>query len=187
MSNILHFDIQSNAVLNAVPYLTSWLVGILCSAVADWMLARNYISLLNSYKLWNSIASIVPSLGLIGIAYGGCDWVWVTFMLAGIGSFAGAVYAGNQMNHISLSPRYAGTMYGITNSAANLCGFLAPYVIGLIINHHETLDQWRIVFWLAAGINITGNFFYLIFAKADEQHWSLNLRRTTGEARSVRT
>ncbi|XP_043657819.1 putative inorganic phosphate cotransporter [Drosophila teissieri] len=172
MSNILHFDIQSNALLNAVPYLTAWFVGIACSALADWMLARRYISLLTSYKLWNTVASVVPSLGLIGIIYVGCDWVWVTFMLAGVGSFGGAVYAGNQMNHIALSPRYAGTMYGITNSAANICGFLAPYVIGLIINHRETLTQWHLVFWLAAGLNIAGNFIYLIFASAEEQSWS---------------
>ncbi|KAH8306841.1 hypothetical protein KR018_006074 [Drosophila ironensis] len=172
MSNILHFDIQSNAVLNAVPYLTSWFMGIACSALADWMLARRYISLINSYKLWNTVASVLPSLGIIGIIYVGCDWVWVTFMLAGVGSFGGAVYAGNQMNHIALSPKFAGTMYGITNSASNICGFLAPYVIGLIINHRETLTQWHVVFWLAAGINIAGNFFYLIFASAEEQAWS---------------
>ncbi|XP_017486572.1 PREDICTED: sialin [Rhagoletis zephyria] len=172
MSNILHFDIQSNAVLNAIPYFTSWIVGIVCSGLADWMLERRYISQLNSYKLWNSIASIIPSIGLLATAYVGCSWIWVTVMLAGVGSFGGAVYAGNQMNHIALSPRYAGTMYGLTNSAANICGFLAPYVIGLIINHHETLAQWRIVFWLAAAVNIGGNFMYLIFASATEQSWS---------------
>uniref|UniRef100_A0A1A9WA66 Major facilitator superfamily (MFS) profile domain-containing protein n=1 Tax=Glossina brevipalpis TaxID=37001 RepID=A0A1A9WA66_9MUSC len=173
MSNILHYDIESNALLNAVPYLTSWIMGIACSALADWMLRKRYISLLNSYKLWNSIASIVPSLGLIGIGYVGCSWEWVTFMLAGVGSFAGAIYAGNQMNHISLSPRYAGTMYGITNSAANICGFLAPYIIGLIINHNETLPQWHIVFLLAAYLNIGGNVIYLLFASAEEQKWSI--------------
>ncbi|XP_030380952.1 putative inorganic phosphate cotransporter [Scaptodrosophila lebanonensis] len=186
MSNILHFDIQSNALLNAVPYLTAWFVGIACSALADWMLQRRYISLLNSYKLWNTVASVVPSLGLIGIIYVGCDWVWVTFMLAGVGSFGGAVYAGNQMNHIALSPRFAGTMYGITNSAANICGFLAPYVIGLIINHRETLTQWHIVFWLAAGLNIAGNFIYLLFASADEQSWSLRAAPSQRRGHRVR-
>lgn len=172
MNNILHFDIQSNAVLNAIPYLTSWLVGIGCSTMADWMLKKRYITTINSYKLWNSIASIIPSLGLIGIGYVGNSWQWVTFMLAGVGSFAGAVYAGNQMNHISLSPQYAGTMYGITNSAANICGFLAPYVIGTLINQNETLLQWRKVFWLAGGLNIGGNLIYLLFASAEEQSWS---------------
>lgn len=78
-------------------------------------------------------ASIVPSLGILGVAYVGCDKVAAQLLLALPGALAGAVYAGNQMNHIALSPKYAGTMYGITNAAANMCGFLAPYVIGLII------------------------------------------------------
>ncbi|KAL9881863.1 major facilitator superfamily transporter 10 isoform 2-T2 [Glossina fuscipes fuscipes] len=188
MNNILHYDIESNALLNAVPYLTSWLMGIACSSLADWMLRKRYISLINSYKLWNSIASIIPSLGLIGIVYVGCSWEWVTFMLAGVGSFAGAIYAGNQMNHISLSPRYAGTMYGITNSAANICGFLAPYVIGLIINHSETFSQWHIVFWLAAYLNIGGNIVYLLFASAEEQNWSIyHGQRTANNCEEIRT
>lgn len=67
------------------------------------------------------------------MAYVGCDKVAAQLLLALPGALAGAVYAGNQMNHMALSPKYAGTMYGITNAAANMCGFLAPYVIGLII------------------------------------------------------
>jgi len=57
-------------------------------------------------------------------------------MLTGLGSLQGAMYAGNQMNHIALAPRYAGTLYGLTNAAANACGFLAPYVIGSIVEGH---------------------------------------------------
>lgn len=76
----------------------------------------------------------MPSLGLLGVAYVGCDKVAAQLLLAIPGAFGGATYAGNQMNHIALSPKYAGTMYGITNAASNMCGFLAPYVIGLLIN-----------------------------------------------------
>lgn len=172
MDNILHMNIQENSVLSALPYLTSWIFGICCSAVADWFLAKGYISQRNSYRLWNSIASIVPSLGLMGVAYVGCDWIWVMIMLAGAGAFQGAVYPGNQMNHITLSPKYAGTMYGITNAAANTCGFLAPYIIGLIIKGADTLDQWKLVFYLAATLSIFGNFFYIIFVSDEEQPWS---------------
>lgn len=172
MENILHMNIQENAILSALPYLTSWLFGIAVSIFADWLLAKEYISQKHSYKLWNSVASIVPSLGLIGVAYGGCDWRWVMFMLGGAGAFQGAVYPGNQMNHIALSPKYAGTMYGITNAAANTCGFMAPYIIGLIIRGQETLGQWRLVFFIAATASVCGNFVYLLFASAEEQPWS---------------
>lgn len=176
MENILHMNIQQNSVLSALPYLTSWIFAICCSIFADWLLAKEYISQKTSYKLWNSVASIIPSLGLLGVAYAGCDWRWVMVMLAGAGAFQGAVYPGNQMNHIALSPKYAGTMYGITNAAGNICGFLAPYIVGTIINGNETLGQWRLVFYIAACANICGNFVYLLFASAEEQPWSKGTR-----------
>lgn len=176
MENILHMNIQQNAILSALPYLTSWIFAVGCSVFADWLLARGVISQKTSYKMWNTVASVVPSLGLIGVAYVGCDWRWVMVMLAGAGAFQGAVYPANQMNHIALSPRYAGTMYGITNAAGNMCGFIAPYIIGTIISGQETLGQWRLVFYIAAAANISGNFVYMLFASAEEQPWSKQRR-----------
>lgn len=172
MKNIMHMNIEQNAILSALPYLTSWIFAIGCSIFADWLLAKGYLSQRASYKLWNTVASTIPSLGLLGVAWGGCDWRWVMIMLAGAGAFQGAVYPGNQMNHITLSPKYAGTMYGITNAAGNTCGFMAPYIIGTIINGNETLTQWRLVFFIAAAANTLGNVFYVLFASADEQPWS---------------
>lgn len=172
MDKILHFDVQQDAFLSALPYLSSWLVGLGISSFADALLSRGLISPLASFKLWNTVASLGPSLSFIGAIWAQCDRMTVMMMLAGLGSLQGAVYAGNQMNHIALAPRYAGTLYGLTNAASNACGFLAPYVIGKLVQGHETLDRWHTVFWLAAGINMATNCFYLIFASATEQPWS---------------
>jgi hypothetical protein len=83
---------------------------------------------------------VIPALGLVAVAWVGCDRLAVMLLLAIAGGFSGAIYAGNQMNHIALSPHYAGTMYGITNAAGNTCGFLAPYAIGLLINGNVSVD-----------------------------------------------
>ncbi|CAG9857370.1 unnamed protein product [Phyllotreta striolata] len=179
MGQILHFNIQANAILSAIPYLTSWIAGILFSLLADWLLSKGYLSLTMSYKIFNSIATIIPSLGILGVAYVGCDKLAVQLLLSITGAFGGAIFAGNQMNHIALSPKYAGTMYGFTNTAGNMCGFLAPYVIGLIIEGRETLGQWRMVFYLAAGLSIGGNLFYIIFGSARERSWARGVRRTS--------
>ena len=136
MDKILHYDIQADAYLAALPYLTAWLAGLGISSFADALLVRRLISPLNSMKLWNTVGSLGPSLSFLGAIWAGCDSVWVMVMLSGLGSLQGAVYAGNQMNHIALAPRYAGTLYGITNAASNACGFLAPYVIGRIVQGH---------------------------------------------------
>ncbi|OXU21743.1 hypothetical protein TSAR_011588 [Trichomalopsis sarcophagae] len=172
MDRILHFDVQQDAFLSALPYLTAWITGLIISSFADALLARNIVSPLTSFKMWNTVASLGPSLSFLGAIWAGCDRLTVMMMLSGLGSLYGAVYAGNQMNHIALAPRYAGTLYGITNAAANACGFLAPYVVGQIVNGHETLARWHTVFLLAAVINIGANCFYLLFASAKEQPWS---------------
>lgn len=89
------------------------------------------------------------------VGYVGCDKILVMFMLAGLGAaygniffktfskrmsehiflfmkILGGVYSGNQMNHMALSPRHAGTLYGITNAAANTCGFLGNFSFVLL-------------------------------------------------------
>ncbi|XP_012274973.1 sialin isoform X2 [Orussus abietinus] len=172
MDRILHYNVQQDAFLSALPYLSAWIMGLVISSIADALLARQMISPLISIKLWNTVASLGPSLSFIGAIWAGCDRFTVMMMLAGLGSLQGAVYAGNQMNHIALAPRYAGTLYGLSNAAANVCGFLAPYIIGRIVQDHETLARWHLVFWMAAGINMLTNCFYLMFASATEQSWS---------------
>lgn len=163
---------QKDIFLCTLPYLTTWLVGLAISSFADALLARNYLKQLTSFKLWNTVATVGPSISFIGVIWAGSERMTVIMMLAGFGSLYGAVYAGNQMNHIALAPKYAGTLYGITNAASNICGFCAPYVTGIMINHQQNLERWHSVFWLAIGINIITNIFYLLFASATEQSWS---------------
>jgi ACS family sodium-dependent inorganic phosphate cotransporter-like MFS transporter 5 len=42
-------------MLSTLPYITSWLFGIGFSHIADWLVAKGFLSVLNSYKTFNSI------------------------------------------------------------------------------------------------------------------------------------
>lgn len=42
-------------------------------------------------------------------------------------------------NHIDIASNYAGTMMGVTNCVASICGFLAPYVVNLIVTESVQL------------------------------------------------
>ena len=41
---------------------------------------------------------------------------------------------GMQVNHIDLSPNYAGTLMGITNFAANVVSIVAPLIVGVVVS-----------------------------------------------------
>ena len=47
------------------------------------------------------------------------------------------------MNFVEIAPPYAGTLFGLTNAIANICGFAAPYAVGLLVQGHVSflMDQ----------------------------------------------
>jgi len=56
----------------------------------------------------------------------------VTLLVLAVGLNAG-VYLGFQVNHIDLSPNFAGTMMGITNGLANILSIIGPLVVGVVV------------------------------------------------------
>ena len=42
----------------------------------------------------------------------------------------------------------------------------------IVLIFQDTLEQWKTVFFIGAGVSIVGNLFYVCFASATEQPWS---------------
>lgn len=42
----------------------------------------------------------------------------------------------------------------------------------VVFKFQDTRAQWQIVFYIAAGVYITGAFIYVLFARGDEQPWN---------------
>lgn len=59
MTNMLHFNIEENAVSSSIPYLTSWIAGLLFSSFADWLLLKGCLSPITSFKLFNSVGKFI--------------------------------------------------------------------------------------------------------------------------------
>lgn len=86
------------------------------------------------------------------------------------------------MNHCDIARNHAAILMGITNTVANLCGFIAPWVAGLIINENPSLENWRLVFFIAAGVYFVEAVIYNIFASSTEQPWnSLETKETNND------
>lgn len=172
MKTVLHFDLKANGLLSALPYLAMWLFSIAFSVTADAMRKNQILNTTNTRKLFTTIGLLIPGLGLIGASYTGCDRVATLTLLTLSCGFNGAIYSGFLANHIDIASNYAGTMMGVTNCVASICGFLAPYVVNLIVTESGSIDQWQTVFFLSAGIYALTNLFYVIFGTGVEQPWN---------------
>jgi hypothetical protein len=111
---------------------------------------------------------------LAGVTIAKCDHFWnVVFLVLAMG-FNGFVFSGFNLNHIDLSPTFAGSLMGMTNCIANFAGVLAPYVVGLILQDKNSsiLDQWSSVFYLSCCVYTFTSIIFVIFGSAELQLWN---------------
>ncbi|XP_034104465.1 putative inorganic phosphate cotransporter isoform X1 [Drosophila nasuta] len=173
MKNVLGKDIKSNALLSALPYFAMFCMSFVFSAIATLLNKRNCISTVVSRKLFNSLGLWVPMCALIGLAYVDADQSNLAVILLTVTvGFNGACYLGFQINHIDLSPNFAGILMGITNCVGNIMSIIAPLLVGFIVTNEQDVEQWRIVFFIAAAIYLVGNGLFIIFGRASVQPWN---------------
>ena len=91
----------------------------------------------------NFVGSVFPTIGLVTLAYLGCDPILFIALLCLTTGFDGFRGSASGVNIIDISPNYAGAVMGVTNTAASVMGFVAPYVVGLL---------------LSAGVSLRHNF-----------------------------
>ncbi|XP_014325652.1 sialin-like [Xiphophorus maculatus] len=172
MNDILHFDLQSNGFLSALPYFCSVPVSLLSGVAADWLIMRQVFSITNVRKIFTFTGLVLPALFLIAVCYAGCSHILTVTFLTLSTSLGGTSSAGVYVNQIDIAPRYAGFLLGITNTFGTIPGVVAPIVTGYFTEDH-TMAGWRTVFWVAAGINIGGAVIYTIFGSGKIQAWAV--------------
>ncbi|XP_008205224.1 putative inorganic phosphate cotransporter isoform X2 [Nasonia vitripennis] len=171
MKQILHFNIKSNGLVSALPYLAMWLFSMVISHVADWMISSGRFNHTITRKIINGIGQFGPAVALVAASYTGCSpWLTVSLLTIGVG-LNGGIYSGFKVNHLDISPRFAGVLMSFTNCLANLAGLLAPITAGYIIVGTPTQAKWRIVFVLSAAIYVLCATFYIIFGSGQRQSW----------------
>lgn len=125
--------IFQNGTLSSLPYLAMWIFSIVISWIADWMISSDRFNHTRTRKVINSIGQYGPAVCLIAASYTGCDRVTTVALLTiGVG-LNGGIYSGFKINHLDITPRFAGILMALTNCTANLAGLLAPITAGILI------------------------------------------------------
>lgn len=171
MSSVLGFSIKSNGLLSALPFLTQFLGSNVCGLLGDFLLTRGYITVLTSRKIFTTVSLVFPAAVLVAVGYVGCNSIAAVAIFPVGTAFAGAICSGYLANHHDLSPNFAGTIYGVTNTIAFGVGMCVPVVVGAM-TPDQSLDQWQAVFWVSAAMYLGTWLFYVVFASSDIQPWN---------------
>ncbi|KAM7343539.1 putative inorganic phosphate cotransporter isoform 2-T2 [Cochliomyia hominivorax] len=176
MDKVLHLDVNSNGLLSALPYFVMWLLCLVVSPLSDMLINRKTISITAARKIFNSVGQWIPMICLIGLGYmtENEKTLAIALLTIAVGLSASSL-CGYLVNHMDLSPNFAGPMMGITNCVANICSLCAPLVVGAIVSDEENPNEWRIVFFITAGIFLVGNSLFVIFGQATVQTWNNQL------------
>lgn len=172
MNGVLNFDIAANGLLSAAPYLALWVTSFFFSYMSDFFINRNILSITTTRKLASAIGLIGPAVGLLVLGLldhpGRSVAIALLIFVVGINS---AIFSGHQVNHIDISPRFAATLMGITNGIGNVFSLLAPLIVQYIVTDESDPDEWKVVFFIAAGVYFGSDIFYTIFGRAEIQFW----------------
>ncbi|XP_074653838.1 sialin-like isoform X3 [Tubulanus polymorphus] len=171
MKDVLKFNMKSNGFFSALPYMGMFVASIGGGQVADILRARG-IPTTKVRKGVQFIAFVVPSIFVIAVGFLDCTqrMLAVAFLTIAVTTTA-LCRSGYIVNHVDIAPRYAGILFGITNTFATLPGMIAPVVVGQI-TQDRSRASWQIVFFICAGFYLFGAVFYTIFASGVEQEWA---------------
>ncbi|XP_058803315.1 putative inorganic phosphate cotransporter [Phymastichus coffea] len=172
MKNALNYDISNSGMASAIPYLAMWILGFPISYVCDYALRHN-VSLIVVRKISNTIGLWVPTVALIilSLITTNNSIILVAILAIAMG-FNSGITCGFQINHIDLSPNFAGIMMSMTNGAANIFGIIAPLVCGVVVTNEADSSQWHIMFYITAGIYFATNLVFIIFGRGEIQSWN---------------
>ncbi|XP_034938463.1 putative inorganic phosphate cotransporter isoform X2 [Chelonus insularis] len=171
MARVLDFDYEENGLISALPYLTMLLLTFPVSWLSDWIQKKG-VSRGLTRKISNSIGHWGPGLALFGLAFvpRNMKTLAVVMLIIAVGLNVGSL-CGFQLNHIDLSPNFAGLLMSITNCLASIISILAPLIVGHIVTEESDEFQWRIVFYMSTAIYFLGNLVFIILGSGEVQKW----------------
>ncbi|XP_074036873.1 putative inorganic phosphate cotransporter isoform X2 [Leptinotarsa decemlineata] len=173
MNKVMKFDIKSNGLLSAAPYLGFFFITGICGVLADYVINKAIFSISTTRKIFTASASVIPAAALMILSFLPDDAraLSVTMLIVAIASNAG-INAGFNVNHIDLSPKYAGILVALGNSSGNVFAILAPLLVQVILTDETDKSLWRIIFVTSAVWYLASSAFYVMFAAGTVQWWN---------------
>ncbi|VEN35354.1 unnamed protein product [Callosobruchus maculatus] len=170
---ILDYDIKSNSLLSAAPYVAMLVGSFLLSVICDWLINRQIVSRIAARKIFSTIGTILPAMSLTAIGFIPKEEATLSVVILILnGAFQSGGFCGYQVNHMDLSPNHCGVLMGITNGTTSVFSIISPLIVQFIVTDQRNQRMWMTIFITTACVYLATDLFYLIFGSADVQPWN---------------
>lgn len=166
----MDFDLGKTGFVSAIPYLVMGILLGVSGYLADWSQIKGYLTTTQVRRYFNCGAFLAQTIFMMCAAYiahpiGSVASITIA---VGCGAFA---WSGFAVNHLDIAPKHASVLMGISNTFATIPGIVSPLLAGFIVKN-KSASEWRIVFFVSAGIYLFGCLVYWFWASGEEQPWA---------------
>jgi ACS family sodium-dependent inorganic phosphate cotransporter len=154
----LGVNLRSVWMFVAPPWIASFLFSNVAGWIADRMITAGK-SVTFTRKFMQSIGFLGPAAALAVLA-GTTQALTAVVLLSAALALASFTFAGLGCNHLDISPRHAGVIFGISNTAATVPGIVGVALTGFLVDRTGT---YAAAFYLTAAMLLSGWVVYLLF------------------------
>nr|CAD7573239.1 unnamed protein product [Timema californicum] len=169
-SHALEFNLKKAGFMSALPYLVMAIVLSFSGQLADYLITNKYLNTSQARKLFTCSAFMGQAVFMLMTCFLLTPTGAVSCLTAavGLGAFA---WSGFSVNHLDIAPQHASVLMGLSNTMATLPGIISPSITGILVQN-KTVDEWRVVFYMASSIYLFGALFYGAFSSGQIQPWA---------------
>jgi ACS family sodium-dependent inorganic phosphate cotransporter len=172
MKQVLSLDIKQNATATSIPFLTLWFFSIFISKTLDTLRGKGFITTTTARKIATFCASFVPLCCLLVLCYIGCNPTAAILIMGLAITSIGGMFSGFLSNHIDIAPNFAGSLMAVTNTVATIPGIIVPIFVGWITHGNQTIEAWRVIFFVTITLYVIEIIAYLLLGSGEEQSWN---------------
>eukprot|EP00095_Tigriopus_kingsejongensis_P010564 maker-scaffold2286_size17589-snap-gene-0.3 protein:Tk10564 transcript:maker-scaffold2286_size17589-snap-gene-0.3-mRNA-1 annotation:"PREDICTED: sialin-like" len=185
INEVFQLGIIENGIVSGLPFIGPVFLGPLTGILLGKLLKANILSLTAIRKLFTcggllTWASLMCLLGNV-------DNRILQIVLISLANCVHQVKVtgGFYISHSDLVGPFAGVAFGITNTIAQLSGFVIPMLLAHFAPN-GTPEEWRIIFYIIATGQVMGAIIYAILGKAELQSWAMSKKEQNQDSPSVK-
>ncbi|KAK0405711.1 hypothetical protein QR680_018152 [Steinernema hermaphroditum] len=170
--DVLYLDLKDNGFYTAIPFIGQVVSKNIFSWISDHLKKSGVISSTTGVRFFQAIANFGTAAALVGLAtFIDCTTPTLAILfLALFGVSFGGGIPGFTTSLLSVAPAYTGTLVSLGMVFGMIANIAAPTIIGLI-NTNGTPEEWSLIFYTAAGVNIVAGLLFILVGSGEMQKW----------------